>query len=367
MAMYSVFDGHVVSNAEYLSRAAEINNHLNVRISAGAKGLTALTLSGGRELSGTAPLAQPNPLSATPIARGKPLSVYILHVYTGKYPERGLFGSRGDMAIVSGVKSFSAFEASARALNYLQPAVKPNSHFLAPVAFTQGTPLVLYSPAVTDSSITVTLEMATANDFVHNLLDQIGNGFQTLAGIPLLLPYAGYLMGAGSLLKLGEGVADALYQASPAVSHTEVINFGLAFTELAQAETRIVCNSSFDPTSYTYKDRIGLVNQSNQPYDGGEPYVVIALDGTQHDEWKGFTPSVASAAILQKFFSAKSGSQTAIDAFVGAVGVASDLKYRNQALAIKQQLAGNPANASELQEQYNAIIKNIVDPALVPK
>ena len=61
----------------------------------------------------------------TPIGPNKPLTVEIRHVYTGKFPERAMFGHRGDMAVVSGVKNYSAFDATARAVNFLETGVAP--------------------------------------------------------------------------------------------------------------------------------------------------------------------------------------------------------------------------------------------------
>lgn len=366
MTMYRVLNQHIVSEAEFVARSTDLKAHFEAR-AMGSK-VAPLELSGGKQLTAAAPGTTPT-IPILPIGPGLPLSIVILHVYTGKYPERSIFKSRGDMAIVSGVKNFTAVNASARAINYLQSAIAPHSHFVAPSVFDQGTPLIMYSPAVVDKEMIFTVEMATANDFVRNLLEQIGGGFQGLAGIPLLLPYAGYLLGGNALLKLGEGIADALYQSVPAFKQQEVVNFDNPFIAPSTSEVRVICNKGLAATNYIYKDKLGLVDAKGAQYDGDEPYVVVGLDGAQRDEWKGFTPAVASAAVLQKFFTVKTAGQTVVDTIVGAATVYSDLKYRQLASSLKAKIDATPppANKDDLQKQYDAAVKNIVEPTMVPK
>lgn len=363
--LYRVIDQHVVSEGEYQARAEEIDRHLVARL-AGKKPVAALSLSGGRQLGGTAP--SPPPVGFTPIGPNLPLTVEIRHVYTGKFPERAIFGHRGDMAIVSGVKNYSAFDATARAVNFLETGVAPGSHFDAPTVFSQGTPVILYSPAVIDSALTFGLEMAVANGFPRELLEHLSSAFQTLAGVPVLLPYAGYLLGASSVVRLGEGVADALYQSQPAFNRTEVINFTRPGSPAAAADWRIVCNSALKASDYGYVDGAGLVDAAGAPYAGEEPYVVISLDGAARDDLKGFTPAVASATVLARFFQMKDGAETAIDTLVSAVGIYSDLKYRRQADQLKAQIAStaDAAQKAKLQATLDAVVKNIAESALRP-
>jgi hypothetical protein len=383
MPAYIVVGQHIISEHEFEARGPEITPYLKALSGATAPPPGKLMLSGGRALSVQAPmlfktLAPPvavaaatgaQPTGPQPIGPKLPLSAYIIHVYTGKYPEHDFFGNRGDMAITSGVKSFSASQASARALNFLEAQVYPSTHFIAPAATNQGTPLILYSPAMTDSAVTLTVQMATANDFVKDLLDEIGTGFTALAGIPILLPYSGYLLAGSALLKVGEGIADALYDSVPVLLQSTQINFDVAFTTPAQAGLRFFCNQDLDPQQYQYVDGKGLADSSGNIYNGPEPYIVVALDGTPHDGWKGFTPAVATAAVIQKFFSAQNVGQTTIDTLVDAVKIASDFKYRQQAEQLKTQINAVPAPAdkADLQADYDAAVKNIVNPDMVPK
>lgn len=363
--LYHVVDNHLLSSDEYAEQAPAIIQHLEARAS-NPVGLQPLVLAEDKQL-GIAP-AGPSPDGFEPVGQNLPLTIEIRHVYTGKFPERGFAQRRGDLAIVSGVKSFTKVDASARAVNFLEAQVAPHTHMQAPTAFSQGTPVVLYSPAVLDSAISFGLEFAVANTFAQDLIDHLSGAFQTLAGIPVLLPAAGYLLGAGQLLKLSEGVVAALYQSQPPFNRTEVLRF-VGPGAIAKAGWLVVCNTSFNASAYQFNDeKVGLVDKDGKPYDGDEPYVVLSIDGRERDDLKGFSPQVASAAVLQKFFQTTDGAMVATDTLVGAIGVYSDLKYRNDAEALQKKITAetNADKKAALQKQYDAAVANIVNDAMKP-
>lgn len=69
-------------------------------------------------------------------------------------------GSGKQMAIVTGLKDYSVFAASSRAVNFLEKNIKPRTRFKAPSTFNDGTNVVAYSPAVLTDSFHFTVEMA---------------------------------------------------------------------------------------------------------------------------------------------------------------------------------------------------------------
>jgi hypothetical protein len=377
MAIYTVLDKNVVvSQGEYLSRSVDIATHLD-KVSAGTPPAKPLELGGGKLLSTSmsvrpllgAPAPAADGPAFHPVGTGLPLTVIIRHVYTGQFPHRGMFNHRGDMAVVSGVRGFSTFNASARALNFMELGVAPNSHFLAPNSFSQGTPVILYSPAVTDDAMTMSIEFGFADSFSRQLLDAVSSVLQTASGIPILLPYAGYLMGASSVVKLGEGVADALYQSQPPFQRTEVLNFALPGSPLARADFLIICNSALAADQYSYKDGAGLVDAQGKPYAGPEPYLVVSLDGAPNERLNGFTSTVASASVLQQFFQVRDGGLTALDTLKGALSVYSDLQYRQMAEKLGEQIKALPTGSAvpaDLLSQWKADVANISDSSLKP-
>lgn len=361
MPVFRVLDNHVVSEAEYRAKQPDIASFLRARTAGRAD--RELELSAGRKLAAAAPA--PSGPAPDPIGKGLPLSILIREIYTGEFPHSGLFGG-GDVAIVSAVKNYEVFNASARALNFLVKDVKPNTRLRRPNPFTDGTSLVAYSPAIMTDSLTIGFDLAVAS-FPQELVGALSSAFNTVAGIPLLLPYSGYLLGAGELFKLAGDVGHSLFDGVK-FSMMDAIDFDIFGSEPAVAGFRIV-TGDHGLAGYTYSDANGLVDSKGSKYKGDTPYVVISLDGKQRDNLKTFAPTVASAAVLQRFFEIKSGAQVGVDAIVQGLQFLSDSKYRDQATALKAKLAApglDDATKTQLQADLAAAIKNIVSDAMKP-
>jgi hypothetical protein len=216
-------------------------------------------------------------------------------------------------------------------------------------------------------SFTLGFELAVGS-FPQDLVDSLSKAFGTLAGIPLLLPYAGYLLGAGQVVKLVGSVGHALFDGIR-FSVTDSIDFDVAGTPAAAAGFRILATSD-ELAQYTYTEAGGVVDARGKKYAGDCPYVAISLDGKQRDNLKAFAPTVASAAVLQRFFEMQDGAQIAIDTVVQGLQFVSDFKYREQAVALQARLGDPGFDAStkqQLEKQLDAALKNIVTDALRPK
>jgi hypothetical protein len=235
-----------------------------------------------------------------------------------------------------------------------------------PSAFSDGSALVAYSPAIMTDSLTVSFELAVAT-FPQALVNSLSTAFNTLAGIPMLLPYAGYLLGAGQLFKLAGNAGHALFDGTK-FSVTDSIDFDVPGTNPASAAFRILAGSTFDVSGFQYKDGEGLQDSAGRKYTGDEPYIVISLDGKQRDNLKSFVPTVASAAVLQRFFQVQDGAQVAIDTVVQGLQLASDFKYREQAISLRAKIAAAPDQATKdaLQKQLDAALKNISTDIIKP-
>jgi hypothetical protein len=362
MSIFRVIDGNIIPEAEYRARKNELVDFVHARSAGHAK--RAFSLSLGRELAPTKEAAG----AFVPIGKHLPLTIMICEVYTGKYPERGLFGGDGDVAVVSGLKSYEVFNASTRALNFLVKNVDSYKHLHRPDAFHEGTSLVAYSPAVLSDSLTISFEIAVA-DFPVSFINSLTSAFTTLAGIPLLLPYTGYLLGAGQLLKLAGDVGHAFFDGIK-FSVTDTIDIDMPGTPPVLSGFRIISASDELGAGCTYTKGVGVVDEDGKPYAGALPYIVISLDGRQRDELNTFAPTVASAAVLQRFFQVPDGGQVAIDTIVQGLQLASDFKYREQAIKLQEKLAKpdlDPPTRQQLTSQLDATLKNILSDALRPK
>jgi hypothetical protein len=364
MPVFRVIEGNIISEAEYRSKRNELVEFVSARAAGHAK--SEFALSSARKLAATAPRDLPT-TGFTPIGKGLPLTIMIREIYTGEHPERGIFGGDGDVAVVSALKSYEVFNASTRALNFLVKNVDQHTRLEQPSPFLDGTSLVAYSPAVMTDSLTVGFELAVATfplEFVNSLTNAIG----TLSGIPLLLPYAGYLLGAGQVLKLVGNIGHALFDGIK-FSVTSSIDFDVPGTESALSGFRIVAESD-EFASHTYTSQGGVVDANGNKYSGDSPYIVISLDGKPNDNLRTFAPTVASAAVLQRFFEAPDGGQVAIDTVVQGLKYVSDFKYREQAIKLRDRLAERDLDEptkKQLQSQLDATLKNILTDELKPK
>ena len=190
-----------------------------------------------------------------------------------------------------------------------------------------------------------------------------------MAGIPLLLPYSGYLLGAGQLLKLAGNIGHSLFDGTE-FSVTAAINLALPGSKPEPAGFRIISTSDELREGWTYAEGTGIVDAAGKKYEGDSPYIVLSLDGGQKDELNSFAPAVASAAVLQRFFQVPDGGQVAIDSVVQGLQFASDFKYRERALKLQAKLAQpdlDDETKKQLTSELKATLANIQSDALKPK
>jgi hypothetical protein len=358
MATYRIFGDEVLTKAEFAER----------RTANFTEGLEA-----GESLAGSpleAAFATPDLLESQPgaaqfveIGVGKPLTILIREVYTGRFPVKPFLGSSGKpMAVVTGLKDYSVFAAASRAVNFLMKDIHPHTRIKAPSTFTDGTNVVAYSPAVVTESFHFTVEMAF-DRFDGGLFDALSKGLTAAAGIPLLLPAQGYLLAAGGLLKAGSDWADALIDGKASFSVTDTLDFDVPGSVPPKADFRVLCK--FDARGMRYSSDDGLLQADGTPYKGDEPYVVVSLDGAPRKSLEAFAPTVATAGVLKQFFDMRDGTEASVTAVLDAFKLANDMKYREKAEAVQKQLAAAaPDDKAVIQAQLDALNKNILNDVL---
>jgi hypothetical protein len=117
----------------------------------------------------------------------------------------------------------------------------------------------------------------------------------------------------------------------------------------------------------TFVPNRGLIDsRTGAPYSGDAPYFVIAIDGAERDDLKGFAPLAATAEMLSTFFNIKDGGVIPVSDIVGVFASANDVSYGEKALAIKAKIAAAPAgtDTTALQAQLKAYLANIQDDSL---
>ena len=113
---------------------------------------------------------------------------------------------------------------------------------------------------------------------------------------------------------------------------------------------------------------------TDEPYMGDYPYVVISLDGRQRDEYKGFTPTAATADILGGFYGGGDPAKESVAAVVSAMKLYNDWDFRKEALRLEEQIKSLDKNSSDYAQKLqelttikDALIKNILNDEFKPK
>lgn len=327
-----------------------------------------------RTMRGTAELPPPADLEGTPfepLGIGKPLAVEIAYVYTGTLPGN----SRSDMLLASAVKRLPVFDAAPRAINALLKSVPSMTRVDALPAVTSGTPLVYYTPGLTDHGLTVTLEMVF-DRFPEETFERIGSVLGTAAGIPVFAPASAYLMAGSLVLKVVAKIAERVLDGSPDFAETLSIDMNrpglrdtrpgyVLLTNSPQLESQI------ERGELIFRPRDGLVVKATiTPYTGPVPYIVLSLDGHERPDYAEFAPTMASAAVLDRFLHTGDRPRSA-DVLIEGLKAYNDIHYADKAESLARQLGRmtDPGSAEfkRVKSLFDAYVKNIGDERLRPK
>lgn len=308
-----------------------------------------------------------------PIGAGKPLSVEIRHVYTGKYPESGWlsFDKGKDMLVTSAMKSIAAFNAAPRAINFLQRKVGAKYNVRNPAATDQGTPLMHYTPALIERNTLLTLEMGF-DEFADELFEMISKAFAAAAGIPIFASANTYLVAAGAITKLLGELGSRLFDSPVVFKATVPLSFLRPGEVPPQADFRLVAPDDVSPAllkEYSVSADGRLVDKNVKQYDGDMPYMVISLDGRENKTYEEFAPTAASAALLEQFYGVREGQQQPIQPLLDALKLYSDWTFRKKADGLAQELGKLDAKSEQYKQkriEYQAAIANIRNELLKP-
>jgi hypothetical protein len=356
MPVFRILGDQVVTRSQYFEKLSESGL-------ASLQDLASHPLKGAFPALGVAAAAGDGGFE--PIGKGLPLTILIRYVYTGNQPKT-LFGGSRPMCLVTGLKNYSEFAPSSRAVNFLSKSIEPRTGFAVASTFEAGTNVVSYSPALLTDSLHYTVEMAF-DRFPDQLMSTISDTLGKLAGIPLLMPAQGYLLAASTVINVASQWADALIDGKAAFSITDSLDFDLPGVKPPPADFRVLAHDNavlgmkFDPAR-------GLIGSGGTPYRGDSPYVVISLDGKERDNLKGFAASVATAGILKQFFNMRDLGQATADAVLEGAKLLNDMKYRQEAIDLQAKVKAetNADKKKLLQADLDAVLKNILRDDLKP-
>lgn len=308
-----------------------------------------------------------------PVGIGKPLSLEILTVYTGNAPRRFL-GGKPDLLVVSGVKNLQTFDAAPRAINQIEENIK-DFQYLKPGAFSQGSPLVYYTPSLDASTVFISFELVV-DSLRQDTINAVSRLFQSAAGLPIFAPANSYLLAGGILIRIIGELANA-FESRPFLKSSIDLRFLTSGIPVFKSGHYVIYNRTdreeFDGCEIRMvNDGFGnrttaLVNSfTAQEYKGEAPYMIINIDGRARPELEGFAPKLATASMLEQFYGNERDGQV-IKALEEALELYNDLTHRLKAERIFKQLQDMPPNSDEYilaKALFESYANNIGHPLL---
>lgn len=305
----------------------------------------------------------------TPVGVGKPLLVEILTVYTGDAPHQFL-GGKPELLIVSGVKGAQTFDAAPRAINQLEENIK-DRQYIGPGAFSKGSPIVYYTDCLDNSTTLCSFELVV-DSFRKDTIDSVAKMFASTAGLPIFVPANLYLLAGAVLIKLAGELANS-FESRPFLADTIDLRFLTSGVPSFKSGHYIVYN---DENREEFKNyQIGILNdgfdnltvalchrQSGEAYRGNAPYIIVNIDGKNRPDLEGYTPKLASAALLEQFYGKKNRSGQFINTLESALELYNDFTYRKKAEQLLGKIQTLPVGSDEFQLAkllFEAYINNI--------
>jgi hypothetical protein len=300
------------------------------------------------------------------IGIGKPLSVRIYTIYAGDLPPKNRPGRTRDVMVVSGVNAAQTFDATPRAINLIQDQVRDKA-MLQFGAFQDGSPIVYYTPSLTDDETACSFELVP-DTFPNGVVDRIASLFQRAGGLPVFTPASSYLLAGSTLVKMFGAFGAKFLERSPTLVDTLTLRFQVGGFPSFAAGVYALFNdgdraefAGFRP-ELVDPGEMALVN-AGRPYDGPAPYILVGIDGREEPQLVDFVGHVASAALLEKFYpTAEDGAAVLIDQLEVAVTLLNDFNYSQRAQKMQKRLAGmgeNDPGRAELTKLLAAYQGNI--------
>ena len=307
--------------------------------------------------------------SFTPIGIGQPLSVEILCVYTGDAPQ-SFFGGRKDLLVVSGVKAAQTHGEAPRAINQMEEKIA-DGQYLQPGAFTKGSPIVYYTSAVDISSTFCSFEMI-ADSFKPETFDMVSRLFGTSSSLPVFAPQGAFLMAGALLVQMAGDLGHALLESAPFLEGTVPFLFDTPNVPITRAKQVVVCNRRDEHKLVGHcpalvgdgggNKRPALVDKvTRREYRGDAPYILVNIDGRARPELEDFSPRLASAALLEKFYGPQREEQV-VEVLDQAMRLYNDYTYHLKAVDLQQRMEGLEPHTEAYQKQaklLEAYLKNI--------
>ncbi len=305
-----------------------------------------------------------NPFS--PLGIGRPMTIKLVTLYAGDY-KNGLFRNKKDMIVTSRIRPPHVPEEASRAVHQIYANI-PERAALMPGAGNYGTPLIYCTPGFVDDGMMINLEFKIDN-FKEENMKAAGSILSFLGGIPILSTASGILLFAGAAVKQAAPLVNSLAEKKSWLSFDFNVPIREAGLRSLTAGFHIIRNRDDDEE---FKEYEVTLSNDNQPelrkkgtqeayYRGTRPYAIVSINGEMNEEYAGFSPALASAAILQKFFGIRENGTVEEDV-KGLLNLSNDYFFNQKIEQLNKKLKTVKEGSDEykkLQEKISAYKKNL--------
>jgi hypothetical protein len=302
------------------------------------------------------------------VGSGKPLTIVIEHIYLGDYPDSMPWVpwvDAGDVLVTSAHKAFETFEAAPRAVHLLKANAK-RRRSIGATATEQGSQLVYYAPAVTDSAILFSVELTVDRDLNQKIGGTLGKAVATAGALPVFAPAAPFLVAAGIAIPIAANAVNLLARPNTFFSQHVELNMDRPGVRVVQPGALVLYPGSDEGLldgRYKVGEDFQLRDETTKkPYRGPLPYVVISLDGRERPAYEEWSATAASAVLLERFFSSGEVVSKALEIVTESMTLYNDMAYRKKAADALAGSKDKSLTAPKRQEQkalYQTYLKNI--------
>ncbi len=298
------------------------------------------------------------------IGIGKPLLIRFHSVYLGNL-KKGLFNSKKDIIVCSHIKDDTTYNVAPKAVHQIYRK-KDQREILYPSADNEGTALIYYSKAFDKDLLRITIELKS-DKFPERAFNDISNALSVAGGIPIFSGFSSFLIAGGQILKSASGLLNKAIEGNPFLKFNTKIVDGIGGFKNTKPGFRVATNSNqaSEFNGYTIEEvneasNDFVLKKDGKIYDGGVPYMILSFDGNEVSAYEDFTPTLASAAILKKFYGINENSS--IDEMKTMIEAYSDFTYIEKIKKSEKELINaDDERKGELNELIQAYKKNITN------
>lgn len=300
-----------------------------------------------------------------PVGIGQPLVVRFHTLHVGDL-QNNLLNKKQAILVTSSIKDDITFDTQPKGVHQIYKKIG-DGETLYPSAANQGTELIYYSKALDTNKLKFSIEVK-ADKFKNEIVEDISNILGDASGLPIFAPYAPFILAGSKLIKIGGDIVNKAIDKIPFLTFEFDISINIGGTQDSKSGWLVGLNKNhidyfkgyeIVPDEY-HKGNVYLANNGKR-YTGDLPYIILSIDGRNNQRYDSFKSTIASAAILKKFYGVSETTQ--VDNIQNMIGLYNDYAYVKKIEETEKKILRSKdekeiENLKKLLEAYKANVNN---------